>query len=137
MLTNHKQKLQSPGVGRVHMFLFSLSRNNFLFETFCLNLLLGAIRTNGKLFHMQMDWQDPKMLTTFVSYLKLKPQLRYIFCNKDLSDLLTVRLPLKLWILCVRFWLPRKAKKIAIDSTLSILTIVISENLNLLNWPKL
>jgi hypothetical protein len=25
---------------------------------------------------MQMDWQDEKMLTTFCSYLKIKPHLR-------------------------------------------------------------
>lgn len=53
-----------------------MSRNSFLFETNTLNSLLGTLRANGKIYHMQMDWQDPKMLTTFVSYLKLKPHLR-------------------------------------------------------------
>ena len=49
-----------------------------MFETFTLNQLLGSIRVNGKIYHMQMDWQDPKMLTTFISYLKLKSHLRYL-----------------------------------------------------------
>lgn len=40
--------------------------------------LLNAIRLNGKLYHMQMDWQDSKMLNTFLSYLKIKPHLRYL-----------------------------------------------------------
>jgi hypothetical protein len=55
----------------------SLSRNAFLFEIYTLNSLLSSIRVNGKLYHMQMDWQDPKMLTTFVSYLKIKAHVQY------------------------------------------------------------
>ena len=61
---------------RVLLSLFSLSRNVFLFDTHALNGLLSSIRLNGKLYHMQLDWQDEKMLNTFVSYLKLKPHLQ-------------------------------------------------------------
>lgn len=38
--------------------LFSLSRNDFMFEKVALQALLNAVRVNGKIFHMQMDWQD-------------------------------------------------------------------------------
>lgn len=55
----------------------SLSRNAFLFDNHALQSLLSAIRLNPKLYHMQLDWQDPKMLTTFLSYLKIKPHLQY------------------------------------------------------------
>ena len=65
-----------------HLEWIDISRNNFMFETFTLNQLLGSIRVNGKIYHMQMDWQDPKMLTTFISYLKLKTHLRYF--QKDI-----------------------------------------------------
>jgi Ran GTPase-activating protein (RanGAP) involved in mRNA processing and transport len=41
-----------------------------------LQALLNTLRVNGKIFHMQMDWQDEKMLATFCSYLKIKPHIR-------------------------------------------------------------
>lgn len=63
-------------MGRVDLLPFSLSRNAFLFERVGLQALLNTLRVNGKIFHMQMDWQDEKMLTTFCSYLKIKPHLR-------------------------------------------------------------
>jgi hypothetical protein len=63
-------------VGRVNAHLCSLSRNAFLFEKVGLQALLNTIRVNGKIFHMQMDWQDEKMLSVFCSYLKIKPHLR-------------------------------------------------------------
>ena len=47
---------------RVKICVFSLSRNAFLFENGVLQSLLNAIRLNGKIYHMQMDWQDPKMV---------------------------------------------------------------------------
>jgi len=61
---------------RVSNDKFSLSRNSFQFERVGLQALLNTIRVNGKIYHMQMDWQDDKMLTTFLSYLKLKSHLR-------------------------------------------------------------
>jgi len=41
-----------------------------------LQALLNTLRVNGKIYHMQMDWQDEKMLNTFCSYLKIKPHIR-------------------------------------------------------------
>lgn len=76
MFADHRQKLQSFGVGRVGRHWSSLSRNAFLFDKFALQALLNTVRVNGKIFHMQMDWQDDKMLNTFLSYLKIKPHLR-------------------------------------------------------------
>jgi hypothetical protein len=61
---------------RVCSVRFSLSRNAFLFDKNGLQALLNTLRVNGKIFHMQMDWQDEKMLTTFCTYLKIKPHLR-------------------------------------------------------------
>ena len=63
---------------RVHLLKHSLSRNAFLFEKIGLQALLNTVRVNGKIYHMQMDWQDDKMLYTFCTYLKLKPHLRSI-----------------------------------------------------------
>jgi len=43
---------------RVNVKLISLNRNSFQFEKVSLQALLNAIRVNGKIYHMQMDWQD-------------------------------------------------------------------------------
>jgi hypothetical protein len=63
-------------VGGVAVGLYSLCRNCFQFEKVTLQALLNTLRVNGKIYHMAMDWQDEKMLTTFLSYLKIKPHLR-------------------------------------------------------------
>ena len=63
-------------MGWVDKLSSSLSRNAFIFDKIALQALLNSIRVNGKLYHIQMDWQDEKMLSTFVSYLKIKPHIQ-------------------------------------------------------------
>lgn len=63
-------------MGGVAVGLSSLCRNSFQFEKVSLQALLNTLRVNGKIYHMTMDWHDEKMLTTFLSYLKIKPHLR-------------------------------------------------------------
>ena len=63
-------------MGWVDKLSSSLSRNAFIFDKIALQALLNSIRVNGKLYHIQMDWQDEKMLSTFVSYLKIKSHIQ-------------------------------------------------------------
>lgn len=36
---------------------------------------MSAIRLNGKIWHIALDLQDPKLVSTLCSYMKIKPQL--------------------------------------------------------------
>lgn len=60
---------------RVLVFLLSLSRNYFLFESFAIQQLLNAVRLNGKIWHICLDLRDEKLLNQLCSFMKIKPQI--------------------------------------------------------------
>ena len=108
------QKLQPPRVGRVVPSRSSLSRNAFVFEKLPLQALLNAVRVNAKLYHMQMDWQDDKMLYTFLSYLKIKPHIQYFCGDAVLWAPWTAASLRRAWKSLPRFWRRAKARRITI-----------------------
>ena len=61
---------------RVNLQLFSICRNDFLWETHTLTSLVNSVRMNPKIYHLGVDLQNMGQVRTICSYLKIKPHLQ-------------------------------------------------------------